>query len=79
MMTIATDRQGTLQMMVDAFKFLESQAGNASLMVKQRQGVDESRTDEVAIADVISSVRLIHKAFLKKEQKGRKPMSKLSI
>jgi hypothetical protein len=34
MMTIAEDRKETLQMMVDAFKFLENQAGNTGLMAK---------------------------------------------
>jgi hypothetical protein len=29
MMTIAEDRKDALNMMVDSFKFLESQAGNA--------------------------------------------------
>ncbi len=60
-------------MMVDAFKFLENQAGNAGLMSKQRNtaAIDESRSDEVDIADVISAVRLIHKAFIKKEQKEK--------
>ncbi len=58
-------------MMVDAFKFLENQAGNAGLMAKQKNTMDESRTDEVEIADVISSVRLLYKAFIKKEEKEK--------
>jgi hypothetical protein len=33
--------------------------------------MDESRTDEVDIADVISAVRLIYKAFVKKEEKEK--------
>ncbi len=33
--------------------------------------MDESRTDEIDIADVISSVRLIYKAFIKKEEKDK--------
>lgn len=57
--------------MVDAFKFLENQAGNAGIMAKQKNVMDESRTDEVDIADVISSVRLIYKAFIKKEEKEK--------
>lgn len=57
--------------MIDAFKFLENQAGNAGVMAKQKNVMDESRTDEVDIADVISSVRLIHKATLKKEEKEK--------
>ncbi len=63
--------------MVDAFKFLESQAGNAGAVASQKNGgIDESRTDEVDIADVISSVRLINKAFQKKEAKQKKAVSK---
>jgi hypothetical protein len=57
--------------MVDAFKFLENQAGNAGLMAKQKNTMDESRTDEVEIADVISAVRLLYKAFIKKEEKEK--------
>jgi len=33
--------------------------------------MDESRTDEIDIADVISSVRLIYKAFVKKDEKDK--------
>lgn len=61
MMTIAETKKETLQMMADAFKFVEHQAGNAGLLPKSNGGMDESRTDEVNIADVISSVRLILK------------------
>lgn len=72
MMTIAEERKESLQIMVDAFKFIESQAGNAGLLAKQKNTMDESRTDEIDIADVISSVRLIHKAFVKSEAKTKK-------
>jgi hypothetical protein len=41
--------------------------------------MDESRTDEVEIADVISAVRLIHKAFLKKEEKEKLNRNKKKI
>lgn len=58
-------------MMTDAFKFLESQAGNAGLMAKQKNTMDESRTDEIEVADVISAVRLIYKAIIKKEEKEK--------
>ncbi len=71
MMTIAEDRKETLQMMADAFKFIENQAGNTGIMAKQKNTMDESRTDEIDIADVISSVRLINKAFIKKEEKEK--------
>jgi len=40
-------------------------------MAKQKKTMDESRTDEVDIADVMSSVRLIYKAILKKEEKEK--------
>ena len=34
--------------------------------------MDESRTDELDISDVMSSVRLMYKALLKKEEKDKK-------
>jgi len=40
-------------------------------MAKQKNTMDESRTDEIDIADVISAVRLIYKAVLKKEAKDK--------
>jgi len=70
MMTIADDRKESLQMMVDAFRFLESQAGSLSKL-RGAQGMDEARTDEVDIGDVVSSVRLIYKALVKKEEKEK--------
>jgi hypothetical protein len=73
MMTIATDRKDSLQMMVDAFKFLENQAGALSKIRGGASGqMDESRTDEVDITDVVSSVRLLYKALLKKEERDKK-------
>jgi hypothetical protein len=33
--------------------------------------MDESRSDEIDIADVMSSVRLIYKALIKKEEKDK--------
>ena len=59
-------------MMIDAFKFIENQAGNAGTLSKTKNTVDQSRSDEIDIADVISSVRLLHKAVVKKEQKEKK-------
>ena len=61
-------------MMVDAFKFLENQAGSLS-KIRQGTGIssmDESSTDEVDVADVMSSVRLIYKSLVKKDEKGKK-------
>jgi hypothetical protein len=75
MMTIAEDRKETLQMMVDAFKFLENQAGPVG---KNKIGgggmtaMDEARTDEIEIGDVMSTVRLVYKTMLKKEEKQKK-------
>ena len=78
MMTIAEDRKECLQMMVDAFKFLENQAGAVG-KVKGPGGVisamDESRTDDIDISDVMSSVRLIYKTMVKKEEKDKKSVS----
>lgn len=72
MMTIAEDRKETLQMMVDAFKFLENQAGSLAKLKGTGMGLDEARTDEIDATDVFSSVRLIYKAQLKKEEKEKK-------
>jgi hypothetical protein len=78
MMTIADDRKECLQMMVDAFKFLENQAGSIS-KVRGPGGVisamDESRTDDIDIADVMSSVRLLYKTMMKKDEKDKKSVS----
>ena len=67
MMTIASQRKEALQLMVEAFKFLESQAGNAGMIVKQTNGnmADESRTDEIELTDVISAVKLLMKTQVK--------------
>jgi hypothetical protein len=62
-MTIANDRASALSMMTNSFKFIEKQAGNSSLVGKGQMGLDESRTDEVEVGDVMSAVRLIQKAF----------------
>jgi len=71
MMTIAEDRKETLQMMVDAFKFLENQAGSTGKGKTSSCGMDESRTDEVDVGDVMSAVRLLYKTLLKKEEKDK--------
>jgi hypothetical protein len=57
--------------MVQAFKFIENQAGNAGALAKHTNTMDESRTDEVSIADVFSAVRLLNKAMLKKDEKAK--------
>ena len=57
--------------MVDAFKFLENQAGSLAKL-KASGSMDESRTDEVDLADVMSAVRLLYKALLKREEKDKK-------
>lgn len=64
-------------MMVDAFKFLENQAGPLSKIRGTASGqMDESRTDEVDLADVVSAVRLLYKALLKKEEKDKKTVKR---
>jgi hypothetical protein len=74
MMTIAEDRKETMSMMIEAFKFLENQAGSVG---KGKLGagmtaMDEARTDEIEIGDVMSTIRLQYKTLLKKEEKTKK-------
>lgn len=75
MMTIAEDRKESLQMMVDAFRFIENQAGSVAKL-RGPGGVisamDEARTDEIDVADIMSSVRLIYKTMVKKDEKDKK-------
>jgi hypothetical protein len=71
MMTIAEDRKETLAMMNEAFKFIEQQAGSAGSLAEPGNMLDESRSDEIKIADVISSIRLLHKFQVKKDDKAR--------
>jgi hypothetical protein len=71
MMTIAEDRKETLAMMCEAFKFLEEQAGSAGALAEPGNMLDESRSDEIKIVDVISSIRLLHKYQVKKDEKAR--------
>lgn len=61
MMTIAEDRRETLAMMCDGFKFIEQQAGDIMDLKEPGNMLDESRSDEVKIFDVSSSIRLLHK------------------
>jgi hypothetical protein len=61
LMTIAEDRRETLSMMVDAFKFLEQQAGQTGDLKEPGNMLDESRSDEIKINDVLSSIRLLHR------------------
>ena len=72
-MTIAEERIETLRMMCDAFKFIEELAGNTSLIQQANIGkqIDDSRSDEVDAADVIGSIRLIYKTYLKKQERER--------
>ena len=65
MMTIAEERKESLSMMNDAFKFLEQQAGNVGALPEPGNMMDESRSDEVKIENVISSIRLLHKTQVK--------------
>ena len=72
-MTIAEERTAALRAMCDAFKFIEELAGNTSLMQQQNIGkqLDDSRSDEVDAADVIGSIRLIYKVYLKRQERER--------
>lgn len=70
-MTIAEDRKETLAQMNDAFKFLEQQAGNAGSLQEPGNVRDESRSDEIKVSDVISSIRLLHKLQVKKDEKTK--------
>jgi hypothetical protein len=65
LMAIAEERTDALRMVNEAGKFIEELAGNASVMQKDKigTGMDESRTDDIDAADVISSVRLIYKTY----------------
>lgn len=71
MMTIAEERKESLSMMNDAFRFLEQQAGNVGALPEPGNMMDESRSDEIKIMDVISSIRLLHKIQVKKDEKAR--------
>ena len=71
MMTIGEERKEALAMMCDAFKFIEQQAGSAGSLAEPGNMLDESRSDEIKIADVISSIRLLHKLQVKKDEKAR--------
>lgn len=52
-------------MVNEAGKFIEELAGSAAIMQKDKigTGMDESRTDDIDAADVISSIRLIYKTY----------------
>ena len=67
LMTIAEDRKDTLTAMVEAFKFMEQQAGVAQNLKEPGNMLDESRSDGINIVDVMSSIRLLHKLNMKKE------------
>ena len=71
MMTIGEERKEALAMMCEAFKFIEQQAGSAGSLAEPGNMLDESRSDEIKIADVISSIRLLHKLQVKKDEKAR--------
>ena len=60
-MTIARGRKEVLQMMCDTFKFIEQQAGSAGTLPEPGNQIDEARSDEIKIADIISSIRLLNK------------------
>lgn len=41
------------------------------MLQKHKITIDESRTDEIDIADVFSAVRLINKGYIKKETQAK--------
>jgi hypothetical protein len=69
MMTIGEQRIDCLKLMCEALKFVEelagSYAGNKDAMIGS--GPNDTRTDEIEAADVVSSVRLVYKTYEKKE------------
>jgi len=71
MMTIAEDRKETLAQMVEAFKFIEQQAGSVSAITEAGNQMDESRNDEIKIQDIMSSIRLLHRTIVKKDEKEK--------
>jgi hypothetical protein len=71
MMTIAEDRKEALSHMCEAFKFIEAQAGAMNTLVEPGNMLDESRSDEIKISDVFSSIRLLYKSIVKKDEKER--------
>jgi hypothetical protein len=71
MMTIAEDRKDCLAKMCEAFKFIEQQAGSMSSLTDPGNMRDESRSDEIKIGDIMSSIRLLYKSIVKKDEKER--------
>jgi hypothetical protein len=64
-MSISEERTDALRMVNEAVKFIEEIAGNSSILQKEKigTGMDESRSDDIDAADVISSIRLIYKTY----------------
>lgn len=58
LMTIAEDRKDSLHNMVEAIKFIEQQAGQVGSLPQVGNQLDESRTDEIKVQEVMSSIRL---------------------
>lgn len=55
--------------MCEAFKFIEQQAGSAGGLPEPGNMMDEARSDEVKIGDVVSAIRLLNKLQVKKDEK----------
>jgi len=68
MLTIGVHRKVGVNFMVDALNFIQNQAG----VIPAKAQLDDVRLDEIAISDVIQRVRLIHRAFEKKNKKNLK-------
>ncbi len=65
MLTIGVHRKVTVNFMVEALNFIQNQSG----VVPPRVAIENERTDEIAMGDVINRVKLIHRAF---ENKGKR-------
>ncbi len=71
LMTIAENRKDTLHNMVEAIKFIEQQAGAVGLLPQTGNQMDESRTDEIRVQEVMSSIRLQYKTMVKKDDREK--------
>ncbi len=69
MMTIGEQRIDCLKLMCETLKFVEELAGSytGSKDGMIGSGPNDTRTDEIEAADVVSSIRLVFKTYQKKE------------
>jgi hypothetical protein len=69
MLTIGIQRSVTVGYMVEALNFIQNQAG----AVPPKVAIENERSDEIGLMDVIGRVRLLSRIY---ESKGRKPVTK---